>query len=114
MIAQDPRTRHPTNGTLVNVNFPDCAPDEVTGIEASTQGQRNQALFGIDERQDGRGNPYFWLAFAKRRVHPGQRHGPLGDRRRRISVTPLRLDLTDEPTLTRFAQAFDEMIRQRA
>ena len=27
---------------------------------------------------------------------------------KRISVTPLRLDLTDEPTLTRFAQAFAE------
>ena len=26
----------------------------------------------------------------------------------RISVTPLRLDLTDEPSLTRFAQAFAE------
>ena len=26
---------------------------------------------------------------------------------RRISVTPLRLDLTDEPTLTRYAQAFE-------
>ncbi|HEY0572438.1 MAG TPA: 5'/3'-nucleotidase SurE, partial [Enterovirga sp.] len=27
---------------------------------------------------------------------------------RKISVTPLRLDLTDEPTLTRLAAAFAE------
>ena len=27
---------------------------------------------------------------------------------RKIAVTPLRVDLTDEPTLTRFAQIFDQ------
>src|SRR3954471_8318352 len=30
--------------TLVNVNFPDCAAGDVEGVEACTQGQRNQDL----------------------------------------------------------------------
>jgi 5'-nucleotidase len=94
--------------TLVNVNFPDCAPNDVEGVEACTQGQRNQDLLRLDERQDGRGNPYFWIAFEKRRTTPGNGTDLWAIANGRISVTPLRLDLTDEPTLTRYAQAFDE------
>ncbi len=55
------------------MNFPDCELDEVQGIAVAAQGFRNQALLSIDARMDGRGNPYFWLAFAKARFEPG--HG---------------------------------------
>ena len=92
-------------GILVNVNFPDCEPDAVKGIAVAAQGVRNQALLAIDERIDGRGNPYFWLAFAKARFEPGHGTDLKAIADGFISVTPLRLDLTDEPTLTRFAQA---------
>jgi 5'-nucleotidase len=95
-------------GILVNVNFPDCEPGAVRGIAVAAQGQRNQALLAIDARTDGRGNPYFWLAFAKARFEPGNGSDLKAIAEHRISVTPLRLDLTDEPTLTRFAQAFAE------
>jgi 5'-nucleotidase len=95
-------------GILVNVNFPDCEPGAVQGIAVAAQGQRNQALLAIDARTDGRGNPYFWLAFAKARFEPGNGSDLKAIAEHRISVTPLRLDLTDEPTLTRFAQAFAE------
>jgi len=93
-------------GILVNVNFPDCEPEAVKGIAVAAQGVRNQALLSIDERVDGRGNPYFWLAFAKARFEPGHGTDLKAIAEGRISITPLRLDLTDEPTLTRFAQAF--------
>lgn len=93
-------------GILVNVNFPDCEPGEVQGVAVSSQGQRNQALLRIDARHDGRGNPYFWLAFAKARFEPGNGSDLKAIAENRIAVTPLRLDLTDEPELTRFAAAF--------
>ncbi|GJD53191.1 5'-nucleotidase SurE [Methylobacterium crusticola] len=93
-------------GILVNVNFPDCEPDEVAGTAVAMQGVRNQQLLSIDERVDGRGNPYFWLAFARARFEPGNGTDLKALAERRIAITPLRLDLTDEPTLTRFAQAF--------
>ncbi|KMO30938.1 stationary phase survival protein SurE [Methylobacterium variabile] len=93
-------------GILVNVNFPDCEPEAVRGVAVAAQGVRNQQLLSIDERLDGRGNPYFWLAFAKARFEPGNGTDLKAIAEGRISVTPLRLDLTDEPTLTRFAQAF--------
>ncbi|KQT07922.1 stationary phase survival protein SurE [Methylobacterium sp. Leaf399] len=95
-------------GIVVNVNFPDCEPEEVQGVAVAAQGFRNQALLAIDARQDGRGNPYFWLAFNKARFEPGHGTDLKAIAENRISVTPLRLDLTDEPTLTRFALAFED------
>jgi 5'-nucleotidase len=93
-------------GTLVNVNFPDCEPAEVEGAAVVNQGQRNQELLRLDERQDGRGNPYYWIAFERRRTTPGNGTDLWAIENRRIAITPLRLDMTDEPTLTRYAQAF--------
>ena len=93
-------------GILVNVNFPDCEPEEVQGTALVNQGQRNQELLRLEERTDGRGNPYYWIAFEKRRTVPGNGTDLWAIANRRISITPLRLDMTDEPTLTRYAQAF--------
>ena len=92
-------------GILMNVNFPHCEPDEVLGIAPVVQGQRNQELLAIEERRDGRGIPYFWIGFSRRRVEPANGTDLWAIADRRISVTPLRLDLTDEPTLTEFAAA---------
>ncbi len=93
-------------GTLVNINFPDCEPDEVQGTAVANQGQRSQAFLRLEERRDGRGNPYFWIAFARGPIDPGHGNDLWALSDRRVSVTPLRLDMTDEPTLTRYAQAF--------
>jgi 5'-nucleotidase len=95
-------------GIVVNVNFPDCEPDEVAGIAVTAQGKRDKELLDIHERLDGRGNPYFWLGFARGRQEPGQGTDLRAVAEGRISITPLRLDLTDEPTMTLFAQHFAE------
>ena len=93
-------------GSLVNVNFPDCEPDEVAGTSVVNQGVRDQELLRLDERRDGRGNPYYWIAFEKRRTTTSNGTDVWAIENRRIAVTPLRLDMTDEPTLTRYAQGF--------
>ena len=91
---------------LVNVNFPDCEADEVKGIAVTTQGKRDQELLRIEPRLDGRGNPYFWLAYSRReRQAPASGTDLSAVADNRISVTPLRLDLTDEPFKTRLADA---------
>lgn len=93
---------------LVNINFPDCAPNAVQGIAVTSQGKRDQELLRIDPRYDGRGNPYYWIAFS-RAVPATSRSGTdmsaLAENR--ISVTPLRLDLTDEPFMTTLAGLFN-------
>jgi 5'/3'-nucleotidase len=92
---------------LVNVNFPDCPPEEVRGIAVTTQGKRDQELLRIDPRYDGRGNPYYWLAFARReRAAPANGTDLSAIADCRIAVTALKLDLTDEPFMTRLAQLF--------
>jgi 5'-nucleotidase len=92
---------------LVNINFPDCPPDDVLGIAVSCQGKRDQELLRIEARHDGRGNPYYWIAFARAmsEAAPGTDLHALAERK--IAVTPLRLDMTDEPFMTRLAQIFD-------
>ena len=92
---------------LVNINFPDCAPEEVVGVAVTTQGKRDQDLLRIDPRRDGRGNPYYWIAF-ERGIDMGSRGSDLfAISENRIAVTPLRLDLTDEPFMTTLAEVFD-------
>lgn len=93
-------------GTLVNINFPGCEPEDVAGVSVVNQGVRSQELLRLDERLDGRGNPYFWVTFERRRFVPGNGTDLWALDNRRIAITPLRLDMTDEPTLTRYAQAF--------
>jgi 5'-nucleotidase len=92
---------------LVNVNFPDCAPNEVKGIAVSGQGRNRQERLQIDARHDGRGNAYYWIAYVRMRGPPpadGTDVSALADNR--IAVTPLRLDMTDEPFMTKLAALF--------
>jgi 5'-nucleotidase len=92
---------------LVNVNFPDCAPEAVQGIAVTSQGKRPQELLRIEPRRDGRGNPYYWIAFERQRSADYPNGTDLWAlAQNRVSVTPLRLDLTDEPFMTQLAARF--------
>ncbi|MDE2577862.1 MAG: 5'/3'-nucleotidase SurE [Hyphomicrobiales bacterium] len=93
----------PSN-VLLNVNFPDCPPEEVTGVAVAAQGVRSAELLDIDARHDGRGVPYYWIAFARGAYTPGPGTDLEAVAAKKISVTPLRLDLTDRPTMTMLAE----------
>jgi 5'-nucleotidase len=93
-------------GVLMNVNFPACAPDEVQGWSLVRQGRREQELMKIEPRFDGRGNPYYWIAFERPTFIAGKGTDLEAVAQNRIAVTPLRLDLTDEPALSHFAGIF--------
>ncbi len=90
---------------LVNVNFPACPASEVAGVSVTVQGRRDANLAGLEERFDGRGNPYYWIRYARTKSTPPHGTDLEAIANGRISITPLRIDLTDEPTLTRFALA---------
>jgi 5'-nucleotidase len=93
-------------GVLVNVNFPDCPPEEVVGIAATTQGRRDQELLRIEPRFDGRNNPYYWIGFSRKQYDHQNGSDMQAVAQKRISVTPLNIDLTDEPFMTQLAQVF--------
>lgn len=92
---------------LININFPNCGPDEVAGHAVCAQGKRDAALLKIEERRDGRNIPYYWIGFQRQRStpRPGSDLAALAERR--IAITPLRVDLTDTVALTHFATALD-------
>jgi 5'-nucleotidase len=92
---------------LMNVNFPACAPEAVAGVAVTMQGRRSNDLMRIEDRLDGRGNPYHWISFQRGSFTPGPGTDLRAVEEKRISVTPLQLDLTDHPTVTRLAAAFD-------
>ncbi len=92
---------------LINVNFPDRAVAKVRGIRAGKQGE-HEVFDAFEERIDPRGRTYYWV---------GQDHvedvsgAPSTDLRAvndgYVAVTPLHLDLTHRPTLTRLRKVFN-------
>jgi 5'-nucleotidase len=92
--------------TVININFPACTPEQVRGLRVTRQGKRNLGFLKVDERRDGRGNPYFWIGFERAALMdtPAEGTDLAALAANYISVTPLRLDRTDE--------AFSEVLTQ--
>jgi 5'-nucleotidase len=91
--------------SLFNLNFPDREPNDVVGISVTRQGRRDPGLLAIDERQDTWGNPYYWLAFERRRSTTQEGTDLWAIYSGRISVTPLFLDLTHRGMMDTLAKA---------
>lgn len=90
---------------LISVNFPDCAPDRVTGVRVARHGKRKVS----DElvvREDPRGRTYYWIGLLQgaEDVSPDTDLGALSQNA--ISITPLDLDLTHQPTLESLRRLF--------
>lgn len=81
-------------GVLLNINFPDCRPSDVRGIEVTRQGKRDQSLLLVDERVDTRGRSYYWLGFRREQSDPAPGTDLHAICNRSISITPLHMNLT--------------------
>lgn len=81
-------------GSFVNVNFPDCPPEAVTGTRVTTQGRRLPGSFRPVRRIDERNFPYYWikLAYEVGSLEEGVDLRAIADNA--VSVTPMHLDLT--------------------
>lgn len=83
-------------GTLLNVNFPDCAPDDVKGIAITRQGRRDQETLRVDQRRDPFGQAYYWLAYHAKRSNPAEGTDLHAIYNSQISITPLSINLSDD------------------
>jgi 5'-nucleotidase len=92
--------------TLVNVNFPALAPDDVRGIRVCQQGLRDYGRLKLVQRTDTRGYDYFWFGLGPMIQTPGHSTDLEAVADGYIAVTPLHLDLTHGPSLGRLAQLF--------
>ena len=90
---------------LLNVNFPDVAPDALNEIEVTIQGQRDINLAQIVEREDTRGVAYYWIGFERKRSNPPKGTDIRAIYDGHISVTPLHLNLTHADTMSALAAA---------
>lgn len=81
-------------GVLLNINFPDCGPNEVKGTEFTRQGKRDQNLLMLDQRTDARGRDYFWIGFKRHQSKPPAGTDLHAVYNGMISVTPLHTNLT--------------------
>ena len=80
--------------TFLNVNVPNLPAAEIRGVEITRQSSRRY-VSRLEKRADPRGRDYYWLTGS-----PTGGQDPGTDARAvaegRISVTPLRLDMTHE------------------
>jgi 5'-nucleotidase len=85
--------------TLVNVNFPALPPGDVKGVRVARQGLRDYGRLRIVKRTDPRGYDYFWFGLGPMIETAGHETDLEAVADGYVSVTPLHLDLTHEPSL---------------
>jgi 5'-nucleotidase len=99
-------TRQPwPEHTLINVNFPAVAPEDVRGTAVTSQGRRAIAD-NLTERFDPRGKPYYWIGPVREDgvAEPGTDLAAINDKQ--VSVTPIYLNLTNVPVLASLKKVF--------
>ncbi|MSP68458.1 MAG: 5'/3'-nucleotidase SurE [Alphaproteobacteria bacterium] len=91
---------------LINVNFPDVAPDQVSGVRLTVMGRRKVGDL-LPERIDPRGRPYYWIG-AMRTDEISRADTDLAAiRARAVSVTPIGMDMTHRATRRNLQRLFD-------
>lgn len=93
-------------GVVMNVNFPDRAPEDVQGIEITRQGMRDQVNLHAQKRTDLRGVDYFWLGFHGHLSKPPKGVDLRAVYEGRISITPIHIDMTHDALLEPLREAF--------
>lgn len=91
---------------VMNVNFPDCVPDQVAGIEATSQGHRDAFQLFAEEREDLRGGKYYWYGFSGKLSDPAEGTDLRAIYDGCISITPVHLALTHEKSLSALKSIF--------
>jgi 5'-nucleotidase len=94
-------------GTLLNVNFPACLPEDVQGVRVVQQGLRDYGRLRIDKRTDPRGFSYYWFGLAHAVETPGHQTDLEAVADGFVAVTPLHLDMTRHDLLSGLAGRFD-------
>jgi 5'-nucleotidase len=90
---------------MINVNFPDRAPDAVQGFSIARQGRRKLGD-QLGERVDMRGEHYYWIGPLREEAASREGTDIWAVNEGRVAITPLDLDLTHDPTSVALAGVF--------
>lgn len=93
-LVEETMKRGLPSGTLLNVNVPPLDPAQIAGVRITRLGVRRYKNV-FDKRVDPRGKVYYWMAgeVVDLDQEPDTDVGAFNNNE--ISVTPIRLDLTD-------------------
>jgi len=100
-------------GTLINVNFPCCPADAVKGVKVVPQGKYDISSTEIEERVDARQRAYYWIGLRRRKGAPAENSDLGAVHARKISVTPLHLNLTEMAVLEKIQSVLDDSRRSQ-
>ncbi len=92
-ICKEVLIRGLPKGTLLNVNVPNVAPEEIKGVALTKQG-KSWWDDGFERREDPNGRSYYWL-FGKYVWDTDPMSDDAAIRKNIISVSPLHFQLTD-------------------
>lgn len=87
------------NDVILNINFPNGLAGEIKEVEVTRQGFRDFHIRHAEQRTDLRGRDYYWVGFRQERSSPPEGTDLRALYDGRISVTPLHIDLTHQPTV---------------
>jgi 5'-nucleotidase len=90
---------------LINVNFPPVPAAEVKGVEITHLGRRKIGGSMV-AGEDPRGQRYFWIGGGRREERGLEGTDLEAVHRGAISITPLSLELTHEPTIATLKGVF--------
>jgi len=97
--------------TLLNINVPSVAPDEIQGVEITRLGSRKY-INSFDARVDPRGKAYYWLG-GEVVDHVDESSADDTDvasiRDNKVSVTPIQVDLTNYRAMETLKDFFDDL-----
>ncbi len=91
----------------LNINFPPCAPQEVSEVRLTRQGDAPIFAIAVEGRVDIRGKDYFWLGFEPSGAEQDAGSDLVALRDNAVSITPLRFDRSDEALMEAFGGRFD-------
>ncbi len=94
LVQHVARHRLPTD-TFLNVNVPNLPAGSLRGVEITRQGQRRY-VNRLEKRADPRGRDYYWVTGSPDAASEAEGTDVRAVAEGRISVTPLRLDMTDD------------------
>jgi 5'-nucleotidase len=89
--------------TILNVNVPDAPWEELNGFEATRLGRRHKSE-AVVKSADPRGRPIYWVGPAGSEQDAGPGTDFYAIKNRRVSITPLQVDLTHYAALDQVAQ----------
>ena len=84
---------------VININFPDREPQDISGVEITRQGFRDENIIRAEHRTDLRGDSYYWIGYRGKLSDPAEGTDLKAIYDGKISVSPLHVDLTHERTL---------------